>query len=54
MEVPPPIKKAAVVYHIPNSGSATKNTSTEKATKKIERKRYSYLRKVIAPYIIKI
>ena len=54
IDVAPPTKNAAVVENIPNSGSAVKKTKAPKSTKKIERNKYSYLKKVIAPYIILI
>lgn len=52
IEVMPPIKNAIVVYAWPNSCSATKKSKMAKPVKKKARKVYSYLRKVIAPYII--
>ena len=51
MEVMPPIKKATVVYgKVTSFGSAVKANKIANNVKNPAKKRYSYLRKVIAPY----
>jgi hypothetical protein len=53
MEVRPPMIKATVVYgNETDDGSAVKNKRKAKAIINPNRKVYSCLRKVIAPYLI--